>query len=485
MRSKSLILFSIFIVLGILIFLAVKITNRNIERIYKNGSQTAFQLLSEIADNYVRRDSELNKIAIDNIREVGEDILRSYLQNDNTLLKEGFEGIWIFGDSILASSTRFQEKEKIILDFYRNELKDKDFGTLINFEGKPFYLINVIESDYNVLILSKSTYGKTAGLTQVLDSLISSSNLVYFAIIDENDSPLVYSSLYEGFLPVKGEEGGYVITTPRGKIFQLETKRNGDIIVAGFSMEPFERIVAVNGLFLVIMITGFAVFLGFLLFNFSKSERYKVDKEREISHLEEIGALSSGFSHEIRNSLNTLSLLTGNIEKEEGDILKEEVKRMNLVMDSIKLLILSEVVKKPVDIHSAIDEAVSLVDNRGNFVEIEFESVEKLKIQANRTLLVTAFSNIIKNAIEASANKIRILERKTGNGIRIRIVDNGKGIDKDKTGRVFEPFYSNKKQSGLGLYLVRKIIDYHGGSIKLESGKETAVDIFLPLKEQS
>ncbi len=478
-------MFSIFIVIGILIVLAVKITNRNIERMYKNGSRTAFQLLSEISDNYVKRDLELNRIEINNIKESGKEILRNYIKNGNISLNKDFKGVWILRDSILKSSTKFEEQEDIILNFYQNELKGKNYGTLISLEGKPFYLVNVTDKNHNALLLSESTYGETVGITRVLDSLISSSNLVYFAIIDESGSPLVYSSLYEGFLPVKGEEGGYVIATPRGKIFQLETKRNGDIIVAGFSMEPFERIVAVNGLFLVIIIAGFAVFLGFLLFNLSKSERYRIDKEREISHLEEIGALSSGFSHEIRNSLNTLSLLTGNIEEEERGILKEEVKRMNLVMDSIKLLILSEVVKKPVDIHSTIDEAISLVDNRGNFVEIEFESVEKLKIQANRSLLVTAFSNIIKNAIEASANKIRILERKTGNGIRIKIVDNGKGIDKDKTGRVFEPFYSNKKQSGLGLYLVRKIIDYHGGSIKLESGKETAVDIFLPLKEQS
>jgi len=223
--------------------------------------------------------------------------------------------------------------------------------------------------------------------------------------------------------------------------------------------------------------------LGFLLFNLSRSERYRIDKEREIRHLEEIGALSSGFSHEVRNSLNTLSLLARNIEGEQGDILKEEVKRMNLVMDSIKLLILSEVDKEPIDIDNTIGEAISLTDNRNNSVEIKLESAIKLRIQGNRSLLVSAFSNIFKNAVEADADKIRILMRKAGNVIRILIVDNGKGIEKDKVGRVFEPFYSNKRQSGLGLYLARKIIEYHGGSIKLESGKETKIDILLPIKD--
>jgi len=482
MKSKSLILFSIFVVIGILAFFTVQITNRNIERIYRNSHATTFQLLSEVADNYLRRDLQLNKIEVNNLKDTGKNILRGYLENSYVSLSKDLHGVWIFRDSILEGLTRFPEREEIILDFYHRELEGKDYGTLINFEGEPYYLVNVIGENYSVLLLSRSTYGETGGITQVLDSLVSSSNLVYFAIIDENESPVVYSSLYEGFLPIKGE-GSHIIETPGGKIFQLEEKNNGETIIAGFSMKPLERIIAFNGLFLLIVIAGFAVLLGFFLFNLTKTERYRIDKEREIRHLEEIGALSSGFSHEVRNSLNTLSLLARSMEGEQGHVLKEEVKRMNLVMDSIKLLILSEVDKEPIDIDNTIVEAISLTDNRNNSVEIKLESTIKLKIQGNRALLVSAFSNIFKNAVEADADKIRVLMRKAGNVVRILIVDNGKGIEKDKIGRVFEPFYSNKKQSGLGLYLSRKIIEYHGGSIKLESGKETKIDILLPIKD--
>jgi signal transduction histidine kinase len=482
MKSKSLILFSIFVIIGILAFFTVRITNRSISRIYKNSHATTFQLLSEIAGNYQRRDLELSRIEVSNLQRQGKDILESYLKNRDVSLSENLYGIWIFRDSILKSLTRFPDMEKTILDFYAHELKGKDYGTLINLEGKPFYLVSLTEMNYSILLLSRATYGALGGITQVLDSLVFSSNLVYFAMIARDGSPVVYSSLYEGFLPVKGE-GSHIIETPRGKIFQLEEERNGQTIVAGFSMRPLERVIAVNDLFLLIVIAGFAVFLSLLLFNLSKSERYKVDKEREIRHLEEIGALSSGFSHEVRNSLNTLSLLARNVEGEHGDILKEEVKRMNLVMDSMKLLILSEVEKERIDIDDVIDEAISLVDKKDNSVEIQLESTSNIKIEGNRSLLVSAFSNIFKNAVEADADKVRILMRKTGNIVEIIIVDNGKGIDKDKTARVFEPFYSNKSQSGLGLYLVRRIIEYHGGSIKLESGKETKVDILLPITD--
>jgi signal transduction histidine kinase len=482
MRSKSLILFAIFFIIVILAFFTVQITNRNIERIYKSSYETTFQLLSEIADNYVNRDLEINQLEIDNLRVTGKAVLADYLKNKNVSLSKNLYGLWIFSDSILEMSKGSAEKEKIILDFYYRELKNKNYGTLINFEGKPYYLVNINEGNYNILLLSKSAYGERVGITQVLDSLVSSSNLVYFAIISADGSPVVYSSLYEGFLPVKGG-GEYIIETPRGKIFQLEEKRDGKNIIAGFSMMPLDRIISFNILFLLVVIICFAGLLGFLLFNFSKTERYRIDKEKEILHLEEIGALSSGFSHEIRNSLNTLSLLARNMEGEEGDVLKEEVKRMNVVMDSIKLLILSEIDKESLSINQVVDEAISLIDNKDNFVEIKKEYVTGLEIEGNRALLVSVFSNIFKNAIEANADEMTVTLRKTGNILRIVITDNGEGIGKDKAERVFEPFYSNKRQSGLGLYLARKIIEYHGGSIKLESGKETKVDILLPIKD--
>lgn len=210
---------------------------------------------------------------------------------------------------------------------------------------------------------------------------------------------------------------------------------------------------------------------------------FDIDDEREARHIEEIGALSSGFSQEIRKHLKTLSRLAEDMEGGQGRILGDEVRKMNLVVDSLKLLIISGIDKHPVDIDNTIGEAISLVDNRNNTVDIKLESVTKLKVEASRTLLVTAFSNIIKNAVEADANKVRILIRKAGNVVRIIISNNGRGIDRDKIRRVFEPFYSNKKQSGLGLFIARKIVEYHGGSIKIESGKETKVDILLPLKD--
>lgn len=479
MKSKILI-FVILVVISGFVFTIVRITNRNIEEAYKNSYKTAFQLLAVMADNYLKGEKELNKVEINNLKEKGFKILEEWIKEKKISFPEDIEGLWIFRDSvILENFIKFPDLEEPILDFYKRELMNKLYGTLLNIGESSFYLVNITQKDYNILLLSKKDYGR-GEISEIFDSLVTSSNLLYFSILDENNSPILYSSIYEEFLPLKGE-GLHILETPVGKIFQIEGRKNGERIIAGFSMKPLLVVTSINMFLLILIILTFSVLIIFFLYKFTKFENFRIDKEREIRHLEELSALSSGFSHELRNSLNTLSLLAKQIEKEEGRLLKEEVKKMNLVMDSLRLLTLSKIDKKIVDLESIIRESISLVNNKKEVVKFEIESSGKLVVEGNRVLLVSAFSNIIKNALEAEASKIKIILKKAGNTGRILFVDNGKGIEKEKIPRVFEPFYSDKKQSGLGLYLTKKIIEAHGGNIRISSGKETMVDILLPI----
>jgi signal transduction histidine kinase len=101
-------------------------------------------------------------------------------------------------------------------------------------------------------------------------------------------------------------------------------------------------------------------------------------------------------------------------------------------------------------------------------------------IQGNRPLLVTAFSNIIKNCIEARARTIKISTHKKAKKVRIDIADDGKGIDRAIIDEIFDPFFSKKGQSGIGLYLTKRIVELHDGKIELIRNRYTIFSVILP-----
>ena len=99
------------------------------------------------------------------------------------------------------------------------------------------------------------------------------------------------------------------------------------------------------------------------------------------------------------------------------------------------------------------------------------------------------WTNLIHNAIQAMDYKgiLSISTKNKGDSVFISFADNGCGIEKDIQDKIFEPFYTTKKQgegSGLGLDIVKKIIEKHDGKItfKSEIGKGTEFNIYLPLK---
>jgi len=84
------------------------------------------------------------------------------------------------------------------------------------------------------------------------------------------------------------------------------------------------------------------------------------------------------------------------------------------------------------------------------------------------------FQNLLVNACEAvspDSGDIRVTLQATGNSVEIRVADNGRGIPQRVRDRLFEPFVSHGKENGtgLGLTVVQKIVQDHGGDVVVES----------------
>jgi two-component system sporulation sensor kinase C len=114
-------------------------------------------------------------------------------------------------------------------------------------------------------------------------------------------------------------------------------------------------------------------------------------------------------------------------------------------------------------------------------------------IVADAERLRQVFLNLLKNAIEATPPRGKIyieIEPKNDNrrqGVEIQVKDTGHGIAPEERERIFDLFYSRKRGgSGLGLPICRKIIENHGGHIRVESilGRGTNVRVWLPVQQE-
>lgn len=343
-----------------------------------------------------------------------------------------------------------------------------------------FYLLSVLADHY--LYESKNTEREglsSIKLNEIFDYIVESSDLLYFAVMDENKKPVIFSTLYDEYLPVRGE-GRYVINTPAGSIFQIEQKSFDKYFIAGFTLRHLEKTRLSNNILIISIIGIFAISTLILFVNVLRFEKYKTTKEEEIVNLREINALATGFSHEFRNSLHTLSLLARELKDEDARILNHEIERMKSIMESLRLLNRSAIKKERIEIKNLLDEAISICKDRiPEGLNILRNINQNLVITGDPVLLSTAFTNLIRNSIEADAKNININSTKKGNNIMIEISDDGKGIDKQDISHIFEPFYSKKGQTGLGLYLVKKIITAHSGDIEVFSDNGTRFVISL------
>lgn len=222
-----------------------------------------------------------------------------------------------------------------------------------------------------------------------------------------------------------------------------------------------------------------------LLSIFRDDTKYKkIETELHNSErLAAIGTMSAYLSHEIKNPVSAINNYVGMLLddcKLPDDmrnilaLLYDANNHLNKLLTDVLLFSRNkELIKIKIDIKSLIDKVFELLKKKLELRKIKFENkVEDIILLGDYISLISVFTNLIENSIEACSDFGEILiSSKTNNDcFSVFIKDTGCGIAKRE--KIFNPFFTTKATgTGLGLCIVKKILDYHSGSINLISSK--------------
>lgn len=229
----------------------------------------------------------------------------------------------------------------------------------------------------------------------------------------------------------------------------------------------------------------------------ARTQEQLVQRER----LAALGELAAIVAHEIRNPLGAVFNAIGAIRRQAQNqsdthlttliaILDEEARRMNeIVGDLLDFARPVSAALRPERIESIVTEALDAATHDATGpVTVERDVATDLPaVPIDSRLLRQAILNVALNAVQALGGRggvIKLRINQDNGSLRIEIADNGPGIESEHQGRVFEPFFTTRPSgTGLGLTVVKRIVDVHHGetSLRTESGKGTTFVIRLPV----
>jgi PAS domain S-box-containing protein len=211
--------------------------------------------------------------------------------------------------------------------------------------------------------------------------------------------------------------------------------------------------------------------------------------------LTQLGEMSAGIAHEIRNPLSVITgyvkLLDKKVEAQNktalAGILTETNNIERIISELLAFAKPTALNRVSVKLNRVIEEAVATAVGDNEKLKISIKAENDVSVMADEILLRQVLTNLFTNAVEAmpDGGNLDIELNRLHDRIGINIKDTGSGIPENIKQKIFFPFYTTKQKGiGLGLAIVQKIIVSHGGSIKFDSkeGEGTTFTIILPME---
>jgi two-component system sensor histidine kinase HydH len=236
-----------------------------------------------------------------------------------------------------------------------------------------------------------------------------------------------------------------------------------------------------------------------LIFRDLSEIRRLQDEIRRQEKLAAMGGLAAGVAHEVRNPLSSIKALAtffsgqfaeGSDGKEAAGVMVQEVDRLNRVItELLDFARPSDLKIEPSDIRDLISRSIKLIqqDASNKNIKIKVDTADDLcPVWIDPDRLAQCLLNLYLNAIQAMDNGGTLtVNSHAGDAENVEIVvsDTGQGIAPGDLNKIFDPYFTTKKKgAGLGLAIVYKIIEAHGGDINVMStlDKETEFTISIP-----
>ncbi len=357
------------------------------------------------------------------------------------------------------------------------------------------------------------TFARRLGVENLLGRLVGSGGVLYLSYIEKPSGTIAEVSWDDGFVPSNPPSGQQLfelrgrtalevempIDSPAGHSATLRVGLDGSGLKRAGTQTMW------RSLLVGLVLTGFAVSAaGFAVVSrlrvrereaAAKSLAEAETARRRSERLAAAGALTAGMAHEVRSPMNAIGLAAQRLERKLSDNtdLQQIASRIRAEIDRLEgvlrgFLELASPVsdhRSETDLANVAREVLDLMSDEATDRGVLLaEVVGSAATKADRESIHRAAVNLVRNAIQASppGGRVTVTAETSGRSALLRIQDDGAGLDPELDGRFFDAFVTGRATgTGLGLALVKRVAEDHGGTVSLTDREGGGAEAILSL----